>query len=138
EGLALGRGVVIGVALAVSLLTLFSMTKIWAGAFWGPPEGGHPPATAAAPDVVRVQAGGSGVEPPPGGAPRGQRGEPAAAAPAVTARLRPPRLMTAATGGLVMLSLAIALAAGPVYELSERAAADLVDPGPYIEAVLGS
>jgi multicomponent Na+:H+ antiporter subunit D len=40
EGLAQGRWVVIAVALLVSALTLFSMTKIWAGAFWGVrPEG---------------------------------------------------------------------------------------------------
>ncbi|CAN5899331.1 Na+/H+ antiporter subunit D [soil metagenome] len=38
EGLALERYVVVGVSLVVSLLTLFSMTKIWAGAFWGAPD----------------------------------------------------------------------------------------------------
>ena len=27
-----------GIALAVSLLTLFSMTKIWNGVFWGTPD----------------------------------------------------------------------------------------------------
>ena len=37
EGIALGRGTVVGVSLAVGLLTLFSMTKIWAAAFWGEP-----------------------------------------------------------------------------------------------------
>ncbi len=36
-GLAVDQGLVIGVSLLVSLLTLFSMTKIWAGAFWGEP-----------------------------------------------------------------------------------------------------
>ncbi len=36
-GLDVGQGLVIGVSLLVSLLTLFSMTKIWAGAFWGEP-----------------------------------------------------------------------------------------------------
>ncbi len=35
EGIALGRGTVVGVSLAVSLLTLFSMFKIWGAAFWG-------------------------------------------------------------------------------------------------------
>jgi multicomponent Na+:H+ antiporter subunit D len=39
EGVVQGRGFIVGVSLAVSLLTLFSMTKIWAAAFWGtPPE----------------------------------------------------------------------------------------------------
>jgi len=41
EGLALGQGLVVAVSLVVGLLTLFSMTKIWSGAFWGEPsEGG--------------------------------------------------------------------------------------------------
>lgn len=35
EGLALDRFAVVAVSLLVSLLTLFSMSKIWAGAFWG-------------------------------------------------------------------------------------------------------
>ncbi|MDJ0953642.1 MAG: proton-conducting transporter membrane subunit [Acidimicrobiia bacterium] len=35
EGLALDRGMIVAVSLAVSLLTLFSMTKIWGGVFWG-------------------------------------------------------------------------------------------------------
>src|SRR5690606_3459416 len=30
---------VVAMSLAVSLLTLFSMTKIWANGFWGAPEG---------------------------------------------------------------------------------------------------
>lgn len=35
-GLELGQWVVIGFALAVGLLTLFSMTKIWMGSYWSP------------------------------------------------------------------------------------------------------
>ena len=37
EGLNLGRGAIVAVSLMVSLLTLFSMTKIWGGVFWGEP-----------------------------------------------------------------------------------------------------
>jgi multicomponent Na+:H+ antiporter subunit D len=36
-GFDAGAHVTVGVSLLVSLLTLFSMTKIWAGAFWGDP-----------------------------------------------------------------------------------------------------
>ena len=32
------QGVVVGVSLGVSLLTLFSMTKVWNGVFWGAPD----------------------------------------------------------------------------------------------------
>ncbi|MGE0796278.1 MAG: Na+/H+ antiporter subunit D [Acidimicrobiia bacterium] len=35
-GLSTGEHLIVAVSLAVSLLTLFSMTKIWANAFWGP------------------------------------------------------------------------------------------------------
>ncbi len=35
-GLEIGEWVVIGFALAVGLMTLFSMTKIWMGAYWSP------------------------------------------------------------------------------------------------------
>ncbi len=37
EGVGLGRGIIVAVSLAVGLLTLFSMTKIWSAAFWGEP-----------------------------------------------------------------------------------------------------
>ncbi|CAN5806340.1 Na+/H+ antiporter subunit D [soil metagenome] len=100
-GLESGRLLVIGVSLLVSLLTLFSMTKIWGGVFWGAPE----PAALS--------------EGPAGG------------------RLRPPSLMTGATGALAALSLVIAVFAEPLYGLSERAAADLLDRDSYTAAVLG-
>ncbi|HSJ35066.1 MAG TPA: Na+/H+ antiporter subunit D [Acidimicrobiia bacterium] len=38
SGLATGAYLTVGVALFVSILTLFSMTKIWAGVFWGSPD----------------------------------------------------------------------------------------------------
>jgi multicomponent Na+:H+ antiporter subunit D len=43
EGLNLQHGAIVAVSLVVSLLTLFSMTKIWGGAFWGPPQQGGDP-----------------------------------------------------------------------------------------------
>ncbi len=91
--------VIVGVSLAVSLLTLFSMMKIWGGVFWNPPE------------VI------------PGEAPA--QGRPA------------PALMVVPTVALVVVSLAIAVAAGPLYALSERAATDLLNPIGYVQAVLG-
>ncbi|HEX6238153.1 MAG TPA: Na+/H+ antiporter subunit D [Acidimicrobiales bacterium] len=94
-GLDGGQWAVVGTSLLVSLLTLFSMTKIWAGAFWGEREA-------------------SGV---------GLRVLPAA--------------MIAPTVVLVLLSLAVAGFAGPLYSLSERAAVDLLDGSAYVRAVLG-
>jgi multicomponent Na+:H+ antiporter subunit D len=51
-GLDIGQYTIVGVALGVSLLTLFSMLKIWNQAFWKPKPGGVPEADsrpAAAP-----------------------------------------------------------------------------------------
>jgi multicomponent Na+:H+ antiporter subunit D len=58
-------------------------------------------------------------------------------------RLKPgvtkvPILMTASTVVVVGLSLALLVFAGPLYDLAERAAADLLNPQGYIDAVLGS
>jgi multicomponent Na+:H+ antiporter subunit D len=100
-GLALDLYLIVAVSLAASVLTLFSMLKIWGGVFWGEPD----------------------EEPPrPLGGP--------------TERLRSPGLMLGATVAVVGLSLAIAVAAGPIFDLSERAAAAVVDPSAYVEAVL--
>jgi len=91
----------VSVSIVVSLLTLFSMMKIWSGVFWSPAEG--------APDGT----------------------------PHVVGRLCGPWLMVAPTAVLAGLTLCIALAAGPLYAFSERAAADLLDPAAYVGAVLG-
>jgi multicomponent Na+:H+ antiporter subunit D len=91
----------VSVSLLVSLLTLFSMVKIWSGAFWSP-----------------------ALE-----APEGRAHEPG--------RIGGPALMVAPTAALVAVSLAIAFAAGPLYDLSERAAGDLLDPVAYVREVLG-
>jgi len=105
-GFSVGEWVVTGVALAVSLLTLLSMSKIWANVFWG-----------------------DHVEREPIIGPAGQ---------VFTLPDHAPRLMNAATLGLVALTLVIAVAAEPVWQLSEQAAEELLAPaGSYIEAVVG-
>ena len=45
-GLDAGAYAIVAVALVVGLLTIFSMTKIWNGAFWAPLTGGRQPAPA--------------------------------------------------------------------------------------------
>jgi multicomponent Na+:H+ antiporter subunit D len=54
EAIVSGYGAVAGVALLVSLLTLFSMLKIWAGVFWGEPKGSGPGARTG----MRLATGG--------------------------------------------------------------------------------
>ena len=48
-----------------------------------------------------------------------------------------PWLMVAPTAVLVACSIAVALAAGPLYRLSERSAGSLLQPERYVEEVLG-
>jgi multicomponent Na+:H+ antiporter subunit D len=101
-GFGSGDYVIVAVSLVVSILTLFSMAKIWNGVFWGTPE------------------------------------QPTLAMGEGTGRLAVPALMTTATVGLVAVTVAIAVFAGPVYDLSHRAAEGLLAPSAYIRAVLGS
>ncbi|RZV47397.1 MAG: Na+/H+ antiporter subunit D [Acidimicrobiia bacterium] len=93
SGFDAGRWVVVGVSLFASVLTLFSMTKIWSGVFWGRPGTG--PKTAI------------------------------------------PSGMAAATAGLVVVSLAVALGAEPLLQYAERAAGDLLADGAYRDVVFG-
>ncbi len=51
--------------------------------------------------------------------------------------LRAPLLMTAATCAMVAVTFIVPIFAMAVYDLSERAALDLVDPTAYVTAVLG-
>ena len=100
-GIAGEAWTVTAISVLVSILTLYSMTKIWSGVFWGEPD--QPPPLA--------EAHGEG-------------------------RLRAPALMTAATVGLVAVTIVIAVGAQPLWELSERAAMELLEPSGYTEAVL--
>ena len=57
-GFGAGRWIVVGVSLFASLLTLFSMSKIWSGVFWGTPADDAPQrpgrAKAAAPAALVI------------------------------------------------------------------------------------
>jgi len=96
-GLDAGHYVATGVALAVSLLTLFSMTKLWNEAFWKEPPEGSAVATA-----------------------------------------RVPWTLLGPVVALAAVTVAVGLGAGPVFDLSSRAAAQLADPSQYVRAVLGA
>ena len=87
-------------ALAVGLMTIYSMTKIWGRAFWKPHPGGLVP-------TLREMAPGERA-----------------------ARLLP-------IAGLALLTVVIGLVPQPFVALAERAADELLDPTPYLDAVLG-
>jgi multicomponent Na+:H+ antiporter subunit D len=92
--------VIAAVALVVGLLTIYSMTKIWAEAFWK----AHPEGTE--PVLSKLE-------------------------PGLRARLLLP------VAALAALTLVIGFYPEPFIAFAEEAAAQLLDPAAYIEAVLG-
>ncbi|QVJ01400.1 monovalent cation/H+ antiporter subunit D family protein [Nocardiopsis eucommiae] len=106
-----GQWTAMAVMIAVSLITLMSMLKIWGGVFWGPApdEDGSP-----------VVAGSDGA--------------------VATATRATPRIRTALiVPGLILTAttLGIGLGAQVLLDLSAQAANGLLDTSGYVEAVLG-
>ena len=107
-GLAAEAWAIVAVSLLVSVMTLFSMMKIWSGAFWkpAPPEGD--PAAIPAAELDRREAeavGGSGW-------------------------------MEAGSAFLALVTVAIGLLAGPAIALAERGAGQLIGGEAYRDAAL--
>lgn len=96
-----GQHAIVAVSLAVSLLTLYSMSKIWMGAFWGEPD--------ERPDADPIDDGVDG----------GTFG------------------MVGPTVVIVLAGVAMAVWAGPLWELAERAAVELLDKA-AVEQVSGA
>ncbi|GAA4369193.1 Na+/H+ antiporter subunit D [Paeniglutamicibacter cryotolerans] len=120
--------IVVGGAVATSLLTLLAVARVWNRAFWRKAE------DATDPDPLLLVGAAKGerittynvVADEPGSI-YSDRGD--------TALL--PRTMVAATSGLVLLGIALTIFAGPLFALSQRAADQMLERTPYIEAVLG-
>ncbi len=109
-GLAVDQFWIVGVALFVSLLTLYSMTKIWTLGFWKPapePEDGVDEQANAQPTVVVSE----------------RKGWLLWYAPMVL---------------LIGITLLISFGAGAVFPLVLQAGQDLMDPSGYIQAVFRS
>jgi multicomponent Na+:H+ antiporter subunit D len=99
-GLDAGSWTAVAASLAVGLLTLFSMTKIWSGVFWGVADE----------------------------APRSE--------PRIDGRFGAPIGMILSTALLAVASIAVSVWAGALYDVSERASLDLLEPGRYVQAIL--
>jgi multicomponent Na+:H+ antiporter subunit D len=99
----------VGVSVGVSLLTVFALMKIWTNVFWAPVE------VAEEDDQPHAVAVG----------------------PEARSRLGGPALMVVPTALLALGTVVLGLASGPLYDLSTRAATDLVDPTAYVATVLG-
>jgi multicomponent Na+:H+ antiporter subunit D len=108
-GLEVEEYLAVGVALAVGLFTLFSMTKIWGEAFWK--------------DTAEASTDAPATE---------------AALPA-TANSSPAglRVLLAPIVALALVTLWLGLWGEPMFRLALRAADQLLDPAAYVTAVLG-
>ncbi len=100
-GIEIGAYWIVGVAVAVGLFTMYSMSKVWVNAFL--------PGTEADEAATRESAS----------TPSGLR------------------LMYLPIGALAAVTLMISVFAGPVYDLAERSATELMDSTAYVEAVTG-
>jgi multicomponent Na+:H+ antiporter subunit D len=98
-----------GTAVLTSLLTLYAMSRLWRRAFW---KTTRPHDEDEESQRVRRHTGQGG----PG--------------------RRAGALMLGATAGMAVIGVAVALAAGPLARVGERAAQDLLRPGGYRTAVL--
>ncbi|GAB3129952.1 Na+/H+ antiporter subunit D [Tsukamurella serpentis] len=111
--------VLVGGSVVTSLLTLYAVVRVWTKAFWraradapeGQLAGAHPEALLDDADVIEFA----------------DREDPG----------RMPLSMVAPTAGLLAVGLFIALWAGPMFEITDQAAKQLIRRADYIEAVLG-
>ncbi|MEU1056107.1 Na+/H+ antiporter subunit D [Streptomyces sp. NPDC005876] len=127
---------------ATSLLTLYVMAKVWNLAFWRQ----APPGTEEEGVVLESAEdddGDDGDDEETGG-PAGRRPAPAGAVVtagllgrSITTTRHLPWPMVTATCAAVALGLLYTVLGGPLTTFADRAAAELLARGPYIEAVLG-
>ncbi|HVM27352.1 MAG TPA: monovalent cation/H+ antiporter subunit D family protein [Mycobacteriales bacterium] len=127
-----------GLAVGVSLFTLLSMMKIWNGVFWGEaPQDRHPervPTTS--PPLPRTEEAQDAPEAPATlAAYRADAARRSGSVPLTGARMRSSLVWPGAV--LAAVSIAVGLGAELVLQLAETAAAGLVDPSAYVEAVSG-
>ncbi|WP_284234906.1 Na+/H+ antiporter subunit D [Mycobacterium antarcticum] len=109
----------VGGSVVTSLLTLYVMARVWTKAFWraraDAPEGAL---ADRVPSALVDDSGDDGDY-----ADRGDVGQ-------------MPVGMLIPTGALIAVGLALTVFAGPIFAFSERAAAEVLDRGQYISAVL--
>ena len=160
-GVEAGRTVMVTLLLASSLVSLWALLRVWNAWFWGEPRAPHGHRERLATSAMPVVRAGQSALPEPAGSAATGRGSstdterteswmssealdaPTGVLPVVLspdedahrsripARLAAPAVLMAAT------TLALGLGAQGLWTLTDQAAAGLVDPSAYIEAVLG-
>ncbi len=106
-------------SVVTSLLTLYVMARVWTKAFWRP--------RADAPEGDLADPGPSALVVEPGDIAFGDRADVG----------RMPIGMVVPTTIMVVAGVALTVWAGPIFDFTNAAAADLSDSGVYLHAVLG-
>ncbi len=133
---------VVAASMVTSLLTLWAIAKTWNRAFWKPRDA--PDVEGDLPSESRVTArhgsGGEHRHVDPAGAPSevasGTKSGQPWADTSQTAVRSLPKAMVGPTAALVALGVAITVVAGPLFDITTRAAHELQDRTPYISTVL--
>lgn len=108
-GLKIEQYAVVAVAIVVSLLTLYSMAKIWTAAFWSPRESAVPAAAGEEPMEM----------------------------PLHPLNARQKWVLGLPVMALALVTVVLGLFPGPLMQIAESAAAELLDPDAYVTAVMG-
>lgn len=118
-----------GVGALVSLLTLYALARAWVFAFWRPRKRAEAnvknPSTEAMVLREREEALFEQLQDAPDATPLQEQKE-------------IPRLMIAATAGMVVVSVGLSVFAGPLYAYADRAGENMAEPGRLVELVLGN
>jgi len=130
DGRVLALILVIGGTLT-SLLTLYAMVRVWGRAFWRP----VPEVTAPEGDALQTESGRSLTV---RRAAQREANRQAQKRIAGEKAAKLPIGMVGATTAIVAVGLLLTVAGGPIYQLAEDAAANIVDRSIYVDAVLGS
>lgn len=120
----------IGIGAFVSLLTLYALARTWSLAFWrsrAAALGGPTAAQPVSPEAVMLQGRETALlerlHNAPDEQPRQEQRD-------------TPRLMVGATAGMVAVSVALTLFAGPLYTYATQAGEALTEPGRLVTQVL--
>ncbi|WP_026553473.1 Na+/H+ antiporter subunit D [Arthrobacter sp. H20] len=120
--------IAVAASVLTSLLTLLAIARVWNRAFWRRPEDAlHPD-----PILLATKADGSAVR-----TSRRVNAEPTGRFAGRKPVNLLPRAMVGPTMGLLGVGVLLTVLAGPLFEISDNAARNMLERTDYIEAVLG-
>lgn len=118
----------IGIGALVSLLTLYALARAWVLAFWRPKRNSAVSATSPSTEAMVLRAREDAMI---------EKLQDAPDVGPLQDRKDIPKLMLTATTGMVLVSLALTVFAGPLYGYATRAGETMANPDKLVSMVLG-